>query len=144
MTYDAGNRKDIRRAEKLAKQAERNRVDYTKRIMSEVLGREWMHTLLIKCSIFSTPFVRGASDITSFNCGSQNVGLQIFADVVTHCPTQYILMMQEASHKEITENVRHDGNNGSPGGELNGSADGGRDVEGPEPGDYDPFAGDEA
>ena len=138
MTYDAGNRKDIRRAEKLAKQVERNRIDYTRRIMSEVLGREWMHSLLLKCSVFHTPFVRGALDATAFNCGMQSVGLSTFADVVTHCPTEYVLMMQEASHKEIV-NDRRDSDQRITSGEQPGSQDPGRDVEGPES-DYDPYA----
>jgi len=39
MTYDAGNRKDVRKLEKAAKHAEHARIEYTKRIMSEALGR---------------------------------------------------------------------------------------------------------
>jgi len=144
MTYDAGNRKDVRKAEKAAKHAEHARIEYTKRIMSEALGRVWVHSLLARCNVFHTPFVRGAGDITAFNCGSQNVGLQIFADVIVHCPTEYILMMQEASHKELS-NDRHDSDDRSPSEQPAGSSGAGRDLEGPDPspGDYDPYAREE-
>ena len=144
MTYDAGNRKDVRKLEKAAKHAEHARIEYTRRIMSEALGRTWMHSLLARCNVFHTPFVRGSIDITAFNCGSQNVGLQIFADVIIHCPTEYILMMQEASHKELA-NDRHDSNDRSSNGEQPGSPNGGRDPEGSDPfdGDYDPYVGEE-
>jgi len=64
-------------------------------------------------------------DITAFNCGSQNVGLQLFADVIVHCPTEYILMMQEASHKELA-NDRHDSDTDPPTGNSPGSPEGGR------------------
>lgn len=139
MTYDPSDRKTVRRLEKAAKQAEAARIAYTKQMMSELLGREWMHQLLLRCNIFSTPFVRGAADVTSFNCGGQNVGLQIFADVVSHCPTEYILMMQEASHKEIVENVRHNRNDRSASGEPAGSEDAGRNSEGSITSEFDPF-----
>ena len=144
MTYDAGNRKDVRKAEKAAKHAEHARIEYTKRIMSEAIGRTWMHAVLLRCNLFSTPFVRGSVDGTAFNCGAQNVGLQLFVDVVNHCPTEYILMMQEASHKELF-NDRHDSDDRSPSGQSAGSQNGGRDPEGPEPssGDYDPYAREE-
>lgn len=138
--YDASNRKDIRRAEKTARQAERSRIDYTKTIMSDPPGRQWMHALLLRCNVFHTPFVRGSADGTAFNCGGQNIGLQIFADVVTHCPNQYILMIQEASTKELA-NDRHDSNDRrtSPAtlGQHPGVEDNGRDVEGS--GEYDPY-----
>ena len=106
MTYDASNRKSIRRAEKAAKLAEANRVAYVRTIMASLGGREWMHSILLKCNVFHTPFVRGASDLTSFNCGRQNVGLELFHDVVTNCPNEYILMMQEQATKEEANDRR--------------------------------------
>jgi len=144
VTYDAGNRKDVRKLEKAAKHAEHARVEYTRHIMSEAMGRNWMHSLLARCNVFHTPFVRGAMDITAFNCGTQNVGLQLFADVIVHCPTEYILMMQEASHKELS-NDRHDSDNRSPTGQPASGEGNGRDPEGPEPDtyDYDPYAREE-
>jgi hypothetical protein len=140
MTYDASNRKDIRKAEKAARLAERSRIDYTRRIMSEALGREWMHSLLLRCHVFHTSFVRAAPDQTAFNEGERNVGSQVFLDVVNHCPTEYVLMMQEASQKELI-NERHNSNDRSASsGQSAGGEDAGRDAEGPVTGEYDPFA----
>jgi len=138
MVSDFSNRKDIRRAEKAAKLAEANRIAYVKRIMSDTAGREWMHKLLEDCCLFGEPFVRGSWDATSRNLGMQSVGKQIFSDVVVHCPTQYIQMMQEASQKELT-NDRHDDERTSSG-EPTGSPDADRRVEGSESGELDPFA----
>src|SRR5882757_6864955 len=126
---DASNRKDVRRAEKKANLADAARISYTRRIMSESLGRQWIHQLLESCYTFSEPFVRGAPDATGHNLGRQAVGKQLFLDIVTHCPTEYILMTQEASHKEIAENVRHERNDRTPTGEPTGSPGSGRDLE---------------
>src|SRR6266478_5800488 len=57
---DFSNRKDIRRAEKASRLAERARIDFLKQIMSSPLGREWLHGFLESCYIFGEPFVRGA------------------------------------------------------------------------------------
>lgn len=107
MTYNNSNRKNIREAEKSARLAESNRIAYTKTIMSTIFGRAWMHDLLSQCSIFHTPFVFGAPDITAFKCGAQNLGLQLFGDVAAHCPHEYTLMMSEASIKEAVTDIRN-------------------------------------
>jgi hypothetical protein len=146
MTYDASNRKQVRAKEKEAGIADRNRIAYTKRIMSDQPGREWMHSLLESCYIFGEPFVAGAPDATAHNLGKQIIGKQIFADIVTNSPTEYVLMMQEASIKEIL-NDRRDSDNRSPvAGERSSDADLGRDDQGSRPPaewDYDPTRLDE-
>ena len=129
---DFSLRKDVRKVEKAAEVAERQRIDYTKRIMSEAAGRAWMHNLLERCHVFHTPFVRNAPDLTAFNCGEQNVGYQTFADVVTHCASDYILMMQEANLKDFTNGRRND-----PATEHPGSPDPNGRTGGSEP-DLDP------
>ena len=107
MTFDATNRKDIRNAEKSSKLAESNRFAYVRTVMSTVGGREWMHSLLSSCHVFHTPYVAGDPHATAFNCGSQNIGLQTFADVVSQCPTEYSLMMQEAQIKDQANDRRN-------------------------------------
>lgn len=137
MTYDGSNRKQVRQAEKAAALADANRIAFTRTIMSDIFGRAWMHSLLSRCNVFHTPFVAGAPDHTSFNCGSQNIGLAIFADVVVHCPAEYVLMMHEANVKDQA-NDRRNSDDRTPAGEPAGREDTGRDVEGS--GDYDPYA----
>src|SRR5882672_4779767 len=107
MTFNNADRKNIREAEKAAKLAESNRIAYTRQIMSTLAGRAWMHDLLLSCSIFRTPFVFSAPDVTAFNCGSQNIGLRIFGDVAANCPHEYTLMMTEASTKEAANDRRN-------------------------------------
>lgn len=114
MTYDGSDRKHIRQAEKAAKQAEARRRNFVKRLMIDMDGREWMHDLLTKCHCFHSPFVKGAPDVTAFLCGEQNLGLQIFDDVVSVCPNEYVLMMQEANAKEIINDRRYSDTNNTP------------------------------
>jgi len=109
---DASNRKTIRRLEKAAAISDSNRIAFTKTIMSTPFGREWMCNLLTRCNVFHTPFAAGRADVTSFQCGAQNVGLAIFADVVTHTPDQYVIMMQEQAIKEQV-NGRRDNDDAS-------------------------------
>lgn len=105
---DLSNRKTIRRTEKAAAIADSNRIAFTKTIMSTPFGREWMCNLLTRCNVFHTPFAAGHPDTTAFQCGAQNIGLAIFADVVIHTPDQYVIMMQEQAIKEQVNGRRDD------------------------------------
>lgn len=106
-TYDASNRKSIRRAEKAANLAEANRVAFVRASMGSLGGREYIFNLLQSCSIFRTPYVRGDAHATAFNCGQQNIGLIIFADVIQHCPNEYLLMISEQATKEEAHGRRN-------------------------------------
>lgn len=139
MTYDGSNRKHIRQAEKAQAIADNERRLYVAHIMSTIAGRAWMHQFLSQCSIFSTPFVASAYDVTAFKCGAQNVGLQVFADVHLAAPREYVLMMSEASQKEVANERRYSDERTAPG-QPAGSSDTGRDVEGSVDSDYDPYA----
>jgi hypothetical protein len=141
VTYDGSNRKQVRAKEKESALAEANRIAYSRRIMSDQPGREWMHALLERCNVFHTPFVIASPNATAFNCGTQNVGLALFADVVAHSPTEYVLMMQEANVKELLNVGRNSDNRSARAGQLTGSQDIGRDVDRSEQaaGEYDPY-----
>lgn len=102
--YNAGDRKAIRQAEKSARLAEAQRREVVGGILSVAPGRQWVHDLLAACHIFDTPFA-GVDPQTNFNCGQQNVGLRIFADVMQH-PDSYLLMMKEANERAITDDSR--------------------------------------
>ena len=128
MTYDASNRKSIRRAEKAAELAIANRISVIRSIMATAPGRDWMHSLLTRCSIFHTPFSPGAPDLTAFNCGQQNIGLTIFADVTAHCPNEYTLMMTEQATKDQANGRRDlDDASNAPADPARTGADPGRD-----------------
>lgn len=134
MTYDGTNRKHIRAAEKQAKIREAARKNFIKAIMSQYDGRAWMHDLLSQCHVFHTSFSAGAPDITAFRLGEQNIGLQLFASVVSDCPTEYVLMMQEANAKEALDDRRYsDGPSSDPAIATGRGENSGRDDQGHEP-----------
>ena len=139
MTFDGSDRKQVRAREKELKIAESNRLAYTRRIMSDSPGRKWMCDLLTKCHIWSTAFAAGQPDTTAFRLGEQNLGLQIFADVIAAAPQEYVLMMQEASTKEQVDDRRYSDDRQST--EPTRSDESrGRDDAGSVAGEYDPYA----
>lgn len=137
MTYSAGSRKDIRRAEKIAKVDERARIDFVVAAMSTLQGRSWFYDILAICHIFADPFT-GDPHLDNFNKGQRNIGLMLYNDIVTHCPDSFVQMMREAKIKEATNAIRHnndrastdDNDNNDSGPEYAGSPYDGWDAEG--------------
>lgn len=94
--YDAGDQKLVEEAAKAAKQAEKDRVAFLESAMAQPNGRKWFYELLRNCGVGRNPYSttdRG----TAFNCGELNIGLPIMAELQTHCPQLYLLMMKENS-----------------------------------------------
>lgn len=139
MTFDGSDRKQVRAREKELKLAEANRLAYTRRIMQDAPGRKWMHDLLVKCHIWQTAFAAGYPDTTAFRLGEQNLGLQVFSDVIAAAPQEYVQMMNEASIKEELNDRRYSDDRDAVS-ELPGSQDDRRDDSGQVASDYDPFA----
>jgi hypothetical protein len=144
MSYDASNRKSIRRAEKAADIAAANRIAYVKHIMSEPFGRAWMHDLLAEAGMFQEQFVPNNQYITAFNLGKSAIIKPVWALVFNYCPNEYILMMQEQATKELVNGRRDNDDAGSdPTTAAAGTvADGGRDDN--RPSDADEAADDPA
>jgi len=124
MSRNASQRKDIRKFEKISAEAEAARINFIVAAMSTSAGRVYFHSLLAGCSIFNDPFT-GDALMDNFVKGQRNIGLMIYNDIVANCPDYFILMMKEASIKELSNDRRTD----SPADdELSGSEDGdGRD-----------------
>lgn len=96
-TYDSGDQKAIDAAAKSAKQREKDRVAFLESAMSIPNGRKWFYDFFVTCGIGRNPY--SASDRgTAFSCGELNIGLPIWAEIQTHCPKQYLLMMKENSN----------------------------------------------
>lgn len=125
--YDASNRKDIRRAEKDARLAEVARLDYLKAAMSTWQGRAWFYDFLEQCHCWSDPF-SGDALLEAYHKGERNVGLRIFADLIAHCPDDYVTMSKEANGRRIERESRDARAAAS---EQSGGPDGGWDSEGP-------------
>lgn len=131
--YDASNRRDIRKAEKEARQAEISRLDYLKAAMAVPQGRAWFHDFLEACHLFSDPFT-GDPLREAYTKGERNVGLLIYSDIVQHCPDDFVQMMKEANVRRIERNIRNSRNSDrNSATEHTGSEDGGWDAG--EPGD---------
>ena len=54
--YNAGDRKDIRKAERAAKTTESLRLEFLRLSMNTASGRAWFCDLLEFCHIFNDPF----------------------------------------------------------------------------------------
>jgi len=125
---NASERKDIRRYEKAAKIAEQDRINFIVAAMSTSAGRTYFRDLLASCHIFADPFT-GDALLEAYSKGERNIGLKIYNDIVTNCPDYFVLMMKEANIAEQVNERRDsddrdtDDTDGSPDGELAGSAD---------------------
>jgi hypothetical protein len=129
VTYNASNRKDIRRAEKDARAAEISRLDYLKAAMSVPQGRAWFYELLETCHLFSDPFT-GDPLREAYVKGERNVGLRLFADIIAHCPDDYIKMVKEENGRRIERDAKR--SRDAAAAERASSSDDGWDVEGSE------------
>lgn len=106
MTYNASDRKDIRRAEKFAKSQHQLRLDFIRTSMASSSGRAWFFDLLSRCHLFhvlppTNPLAR------EFEQGERNIGITIYTDILTSCPDLYLLMLSEAQQRELS-NARSD------------------------------------
>ena len=97
--YDASNRKDIRQAEKEAARSEAERIEWLRLALSSIGGRSWFWNLLSSCHLFSDPF-SGQALQEAYLKGERNIGLRIFAEIVTYCPDQYLLMIRESNARD--------------------------------------------
>ena len=111
MTYNAANRKDVRRREKQARLSEVARRETLRTLMSTMAGREWVYELLaIHCHVFNSSFMQGhyISDphATMFMEGERSVGLHILEDINAAAADEYVLMMREEHVRHSTADAR--------------------------------------
>ena len=99
MPYDASDRKQIRQAEKAAARTSQDRIEFLRTSLSTIQGRAWFYNFLDECHCFSQP---PAFDPHRdyFALGERNVGLRIFAEIIAHCPDQYLTMMKESNARD--------------------------------------------
>jgi hypothetical protein len=128
MVYNAGERKDVRKAEKAARIAARDDRDAIVRIMSDTFGRAWMWRKLEAARIFADPFT-GDALVEAFNKGYRSFGMILLSDIMLHCPQMYLKMTEEANVRRLNDDNDSD-TSGST--EHTGGSDARRDVEGPD------------
>ena len=100
MTYNAGERKDVRAAEKAAKIAESQSAEIIRSLMSIPPGRAWVLTLLESAHVFATSFDRDPVAM-AFNEGERNQGLILLTAIMSACPDQFLLMMKERNERHL-------------------------------------------
>jgi hypothetical protein len=118
---NASERKDIRRAEKLAAELERKRIDFVVAAMDTIPGRAWFHDFLSRCHVFADPFT-GDALLEAYSKGERNIGLGVYLDIVTHCPDSFVQMMREANIQEVLNDRRSQSDTADA--ELPGGEDG--------------------
>lgn len=120
---NASERKDIRRAEKLAAETERKRIEFVVAAMDTPQGRAWFHDFLSRCHVFADPFT-GEALFEAYSKGERNIGLAVYLDIVTNCPDAFVQMMREASIQETLNDRRAESESGSdPDDEYSGGPD---------------------
>ena len=124
MPYDASNRKDVRRLEKVSRLAARDDADCIRKIMSDTFGRAWMWRKLEAARIFDDPFT-GDPLVEAYNKGNRNFGMILLADIMLHCPQMYLKMTEEANVRRINNDNDH-----NVSAEYSGGEDSGRNAEG--------------
>jgi len=105
MAYDAGNRRDIREAEKRAKVTEQQRREIVTGIMSLPAGRQWMCDILVEAHVFATSFADNGLRM-AFLEGQRSMGLRLLMDVMGACPDQYVQMMRERNARDTADDSR--------------------------------------
>lgn len=96
---NAANRASVRAQEKEAQQADAVRRQVITSLMSHPDGRRYVHDALQTAHIFSTSFHEN-THVMSFLEGERNSGLQLFNDIMHHCPEQFIQMMREKNARD--------------------------------------------
>ena len=129
MPYDASNRKDVRRLEKVSRLAARDDADCIRKIMSDTFGRAWMWRKLETARIFDDPFT-GDPLVEAYNKGNRNFGMILLADIMLHCPQMYLKMTEEANVRRINNDNDHNASDANTSAEYSGGEDSGRNAEG--------------
>lgn len=126
MAYNAAERKDVRRAEKDQRLAQRSADEVVFQLMSTTFGREWLFNQL--GPVFATPYTPDPTS-TAFNCGIQSVALALMAQLVRVAPSEFILMMRESNDRSNSAASQRTGREDANGGDQGrpGTEDGADD-----------------
>jgi hypothetical protein len=107
VNYNAADRKSVRKAEKEAKLALKQRQAVVKDLLSTGPGREYIWDLLSFGSIFNSQFYPDSHQ-AAYVQGMRNFALRILDDITQACPEQFLLMMQENNAKSLAKEDDND------------------------------------
>lgn len=124
MTYDASNRKDIRRAEKESRQLTRQRGEVIIALMQTPAGRAYVWSELSSAHVFTTSFSTDPLQM-AFTEGERNTGLRLIDTIMEWAADEFILMWREVSAREHSrEQPRSaDADGGDQGSDASGDDD---------------------
>lgn len=97
-TYDTSEPKEVNKARKKYSRTRADRLHFVDAAMGTEQGRAWFYDLLVFCKVVKTPFDDDPYR-TAFNCGQQNIGLRVMADIQTAASKQYLTMISENQDK---------------------------------------------
>lgn len=95
--FDSSEPRDVQKRIKSVKQKDALNKEALRTIMASQPGRAWIHSLLIRCRPYSSPFNSDAL-LMAHNCGEANIGLQVIAELHDVSPELYLLMMKESQN----------------------------------------------
>ena len=113
--------------DRAAKLRQRGLDETLRLVMSQPNGRAWVWDQLVRTSVFASCFSTRALEM-AFNEGKRNVGLQLLADIMRVCPSQYTTMARENGESdERSSSTGRDPNSfadtdGDPGGDGDAEA----------------------
>lgn len=132
MTFDASDRKAIRKAEKESAIADRSRAEIIFALMSSTPGRTYLWSELAATHVFHTSFALDPLQ-TAFSEGERNVGLRLLDSIMSHAGEEFLLMWRENRDREYSRQQR--GSKDRDGGADRSDADDG-DEAGGDDGDF--------
>lgn len=83
---------------------QRQAIEDLKWQMAHKPGRRLAWRLLADTGVFRNPFNQSGS-LMAFRAGEMNVGQRLLADIMTHAPEAFALMMREAQQPPRTDNT---------------------------------------
>lgn len=96
--YDTSDPQQVNNKRKKYARTRADRLHFVEAAMTTEQGRAWFYDIMVRCRVVGTPFVEDPYK-TAFNCGMQNIGLQILDDIQKAAPEGYNKMIQENKTK---------------------------------------------
>lgn len=106
--HDPNDARQVREAERLAKQAQERVADDLCAVMATESGRRFIHGLLGLCDIRSDGYVPGGLEAQrhqDYGAGRRSVGIELLGELERHAPEMTELMSAEARISEMEDEL---------------------------------------
>lgn len=127
---NAADKKQIRRAQKAAKLAERNRAEVIVSLASTEPGRRYLWERIGEAGVFESVYNDNPQRM-AFLAGRQDSGRALMDDFMRYAPDNFIVAMREANGRRTANDTIDRNSSRTPdAGELRGSQEPGWELEG--------------